>query len=259
MSSSVNIISPKVSIRDATVQNFKYVTDRKLGLIKSLETKFTRLNSYLMGGVELNTITCISALSGAGKSTIAKCIRESLCELNKDVDFNQYIFNFEMLSHQEVARAIVTEANISLKKLYSVDEPLSEQDYEELKKHYKKMSEKDNVWFIEVPGTAQTIVDSLWHYYETECKPYNKVLVYEIDHALLTKGRQGSSEKERIDELMYSLIQFKKKIVADGGNSIGIVLSQMNRDIRDKERIKVSDLHRPSCSDLFGASSICTN
>jgi len=246
----------KFSARQVAEQNQDYVDKRRKGLIKSMQTKFPRLDNYLMGGIELDTILTISALSGAGKSTLAKCIRDSISDLNKEVSFNQYIFNFEMIAHQQAARSIVSSANIPLKKLYSVDEPLTDKEFEELKKYYDTLKRREGVYFIENPGTAEEICDSLRHYYLTECKPYNKVMIYEIDHALLTKGRDGQSEKERVDDLMISLVEVKKQIASDGGHSIGIVLSQMNREIRKVERIKIPELHRPQTSDLFGASSI---
>lgn len=246
----------KLSSRMVAEQNQEYVDLRRKGLIQSIKTKFKRLDNYLMGGIELDTILCISAMSGAGKSTLAKCIRDSIWELNKDMDFNQYIFNFEMVAHQQAARSVVASANVSLKTLYSVNEPLSDSDYLKLSKYYDELKKREGVWYIEKPGTAIDIANSILYYYKTECKPKGKVLIYEVDHALLTKGQQGASEKQRVDDLMYALVEVKKIISADGGHSIGIVLSQMNREIRDKDRIKNPDAHRPGTECLFGASSI---
>jgi replicative DNA helicase len=251
-----NKVMKKLSSAEVVAQNLDYVDKRRKGLIKSLKTKFPRLDNYLMGGIELDTILCISALSGAGKSTLSKCIRDSMWQLNTDVKFNQYIFNFEMVAHQQIARSIVAGSKIPLKKLYSVEQPLTDLQFEELGKYYDELKKREGIWFIENPGTAKDIVESLWHYYKTECKPEGKTVVYEIDHALLTKGKTGDSEKERVDALMYNLVQLKKAISADGGHSIGIVLSQMNREIRSVERVKNKELHRPGTECLFGASSI---
>ncbi len=55
---------------------------------------------------------------------------------------------------------------------------------------------------------------------------------------------------------MYLLVDAKKYISSRGGHSVGIVLSQMNRDIRHVTRIQSQELHRPDTSCLFGASSI---
>jgi replicative DNA helicase len=252
---TINVLT-KFSAKQVAEQNQDYVDKRRKGLIKSLKTKFPRLDKSLMGGIELDTILAVSALSGAGKSTIAKCIMDSFIELNPDTKFNMYNFNFEMIAHQQAARSIVTSANMSLRKLYSVDEPLTDAEYKGLMAHYEQLKQRDNVFFIETPGTAKQICDSLRHYYLTECKTKGKVMVYVIDHALLTKGKDGDKEKEKIDNLMLGLVEVKKQIASDGGHSVGIVLSQMNRDIRKIERIKVPEQHRPQTSDLFGASSI---
>lgn len=249
-------ILAKKSSATVSNENQRYVDMRRKGLIKSLETKFPRFDNYLMGGIELDTILCISALSGAGKSTLSKCLRDSIWEKNRDQNFCQYIFNFEMIAHQQAARSVVASSDVGLKTLYSVDDPLTDDEFGRLSEYYDDLKAREDVWFIETPGTAKEIADSLRHYYLTECKPKGKTLVYEVDHALLTKGRQGASEKERIDELMYALVEVKKQISNDGGHSIGIVLSQMNREIRDKIRIQNPEMHRPGTECLFGASSI---
>lgn len=255
MSQSSKLILKKLSSQEVVKQNLEYVDQRRKGLITSLKTKYEKLNSALMGGLELDTILCISALSGAGKSTLSKTIRDSMVTMNKTQKFKQYIFNFEMLSQHQIGRSIVSLADISLRDLYSVDEVLSDEQFKYLEKYYKELAERD-VSFIDVPNTPEVIVNSLVYYWEKECKESGHTIVYEIDHALLVKGRTGQSEKERIDELMYLLVDAKKYIAANGGHSVGIVLSQMNREIKDVIRRHNADLHRPDTSCLFGASSI---
>lgn len=245
----------KKSAKQAAQENLEYVRKRMLGEITSLMTKFPKLNHSLMGGIELDTIMCISALSGAGKSTLSKCVRDSITELNPDQKFKQYIFNFEMLAHQQMARSVVTKSSVGLRDLYSVDEPLTEAQFEALEEYYEELGKHD-VDFIDVPNTPRAIADSIIYYWETECKPYDKAIVYEIDHALLVKGKDGQKEKDRIDELMLLLVDVKKYIADNGGHSVGIVLSQMNREIRSVDRVRNPDMHRPDTGCLFGASSI---
>lgn len=252
MNESLKILK-KIHISQAAQQNLEYVDKRRRGEIASLQSKFPRVNGRLMGGWELNTITCISAPSGGGKSALAKCLRDSFYELNKDMfKMKQYCMNFEMISHQQLARSATSEARITLRDLYSIDEPLTDEQFEKLKYYYAELSKRD-CYFIDLSDTADNIAGSLYQYWLTECKPVGAVMYYEIDHALLTLGRQGQSEKERIDDLMNALIKLKKRIDTEGGMSVGIVLSQMNREIKKIERIKTPELHRPNTSDLFGA------
>lgn len=240
---------------EVVAENLEYIDKRRKGEIRSLLTKYPKVNSVLMGGVELDTITCISALSGAGKSTLSKTFRDSFVDLNPDEKFKQYCFNFEMLAHQQIGRSISTLSKTKLRKLYSVDEPLSDEEFEKLKKYYDDLANRE-IYFIEVAGTPEEIANTIVSRWYTDCKPVGATIVYEIDHALLVRGRDGKGEKERIDELMYLLVDVKKYIAANGGHSVGIVLSQMNREIRDVKRVTNKGMHRPDTSCLFGASSI---
>jgi len=160
-----------------------------------------------------------------------------------------------MLAHQQIGRSVSTLSNTALRKLYSVDEPLSDEDFESLKQYYDALAKRE-VYFIEVAGTPEQICKTIIDQWKTNCQPLGATIVYEIDHALLVKGRAGEQEKDRIDDLMYMLVDVKKYISANGGHSVGIVLSQMNREIRSVERIKNDTMHRPDTSCLFGASSI---
>ena len=254
-SSPVPKIMKKWSSKEVVAQNKEYTRQRKDGEIKSMATKYPKLNSCLMGGIEMDTITCISALSGAGKSTLSKTFRDSFVEKNPDTKFKQYIFNFEMIAHQQIARSIVADAKIGLQELYSTQEPLSDEKFESLDEYYDKLSERD-IDFIEVGADPRTIVDSIIYYWKTECKEQGLTMIYEIDHVKLVKGREGQRERDVIDELMSLLVDAKKYIASEGGHSIGIILSQMNREIRSTDRIRNAELHRPDTSCLFGASSI---
>ena len=95
MSDAVRIMQ-KLSSAEVVAQSKEYTRMRMTGEISSLKTKFPKLNSALMGGIENNTITTIAALSGAGKSTISKCFRDSFVTHNPEVKFKQYVFNFEI-------------------------------------------------------------------------------------------------------------------------------------------------------------------
>jgi hypothetical protein len=252
---SKKVICKKYGSESVVLQAKQYIDDRRKGRITSLKTKFKKLDSSLMGGIELNTILCISAMSGAGKSTFSKDIRDSFVVHNPNQKFKQYVFNFEMVSFQQISRSLSTDTDTALRDLYSVDKPLSDEDFLKLEEHFDRLSKRD-VQFIEVPNLPEVIANSIVHYWKTECEPIGATMVYEIDHALLVKGGHGKSEKDRIDDLMYALVEVKKYISAQGGNSIGLVLSQMNREIKSTERRHNADMHRVDTSCLFGASSI---
>jgi replicative DNA helicase len=248
---------PLIPYTLALNQSKIYVQKRRNGEIPSLKTKFNKLNEQLMGGLELNSIITISALSGGGKSTLSMNIRNSIAELNSVLPIVQIIFNFEMLAHHQIGRYMSNKVRIKLKDLYSSNTILTDSQYSDIMKRYDDWEAKNYpMYFVEVSDSAKKIKQSLWYYYETLCKPTGSVLMYEIDHALLTRGKEGDKEKDKIDNLMQVLVELKKEIASDGGNSVGIILSQMNREIKSIERVTNPSLHSPVTSDLFGASSI---
>jgi replicative DNA helicase len=208
-----------------------------------------------MGGLEYNTILTLPAMSGGGKSTISKCIRDSLIELNPTQKFITLVFNLEMVSHQQIARSATAEKKILLRDLYSIDKPLSDYEFEELSKYYDELS-KRKLFFIDTSGNAADVEETLTNFWHEHCEKENIALCYEFDHTLLIEGVQGEDEKARVDALMFALVRVKKYISSRGGKSVGIVLSQMNREIEKIERIMNKELHRPSPNCIFGASSV---
>jgi replicative DNA helicase len=246
---------PRIDSIRVINQSLKHIDDRRKGLIKALKTKYLKLNYWMAGGIELDTIMCVSALSGGGKSTITKTLRDSIAEMNKDLKIKQLIFNFEMLAHHQASRSLSAKKKMPLRNIYSVDEPLSDEEFEYIKTYYEELAKRD-IDFVEVSGTAVQIARTIYGTWRDHCKGTDKILVYEVDHALLTLGKNGDKEKEKIDDLMLALVLTKKKISSEGGHSVGIVLSQMNREIKKVERRMQPELHRPDTSCMMGSSSI---
>ena len=248
-------ILPVTHISEALTDSYKYIKGRKDGTITVFKTKFERLNKLLNGGLEDNTILAISALSGGGKSALSQVIRQSLIDLNPSRKMVQTVMNFEMIARSVASRSAVTGCDISLSKLYSVEEPLSDSDLYRIKNYYESISRQDT-FFIDVAGTPKQIADSIYSYWEKYCAPTDKTLLYEIDHMKLIKKTNGQSDVDLLDEMMVRLVDVKKKISKYKGSSIGMVLSQMNREIKKDARVLNKEMHKPDSSCLFGSSSI---
>lgn len=73
---------------------------------------------------------------------------------------------------------------------------------------------------------------------------------------MLTLNQSSQTDKDKVDSLMHKLVALKKYVAEQGGSIFFIVISQMNRDIKNPERIKNSTLHRPQTSDLFQSSNV---
>ncbi|NRB64692.1 MAG: hypothetical protein HRU40_16970 [Saprospiraceae bacterium] len=261
-----NYTKPKITVpklldqKTVVEQNYQYALKRSRGEIVSLATCYKGLNHIIQGGFESNTMLTISALSGGGKSTLAKRLVNSiianLSSGNSPKKGIALSFNFEMLAHKTVGREIANRSKTLLSDLYSsygkTDEKFLEELYED---HYKKLMNYP-LYYVEEPQNDLVIGKTIYETWKKLCKPTGKYMIVEIDHASITKGRQNEDAKRKIDNLMETLNYTKKKIASEGGNVFYIVLSQMNRDIKHRDRIMTEELHYPISSDLFQSSTI---
>lgn len=249
----------KIVTQDKVVRdNIDYVRKRASGEIKALETCYTKLNKAIGGGFESNTILTLSGLSGGGKSSLSKRIMNSITEnvIKSGRNCIALSFNFEMLAHKTVGREIANMSKMTLKQLYSSDNPLSEYAINKLvKEHYDKIN-KNPIIYVEEPEDHVTIGNTIYYYWNKLCKKDNTVMVVEVDHAVITKGKSGDNQKDKIDDLMETLNKVKKKIASQGGEVLYIVLSQMNRDIKHRDRVTDPQQHYPVSSDLMASSAL---
>lgn len=239
----------------AVMQNKEYIRKRASGELVFLNTCYDRLNKALM--LEPNTMLTITGLSGGGKSSISKRISNSIHENLKKQNKNSIglSFNFEMLAQKTIGREVAGRAKISLQELYSSEHPLAAAKMEMVfKKHHSKLFDYPLI-YVEEPQDHKVIGDTIYYYWKELCEPEDYFIV-EIDHAVITKGRTGDNQKDKVDNLMETLNNIKKKISYEGGCVFFIVLSQMNRNIKDKDRMQIPQLHYPNTADLFAASSI---
>ena len=232
-------VSKIITQEDAINRNIDYVRKRASGEIVPLQTSYPLLNKALGGGIELNTMMTISGLSGGGKSSLSKRIvngiNNNLLKIGrKCVSLS---FNFEMLAHKTIGREISHLSKMTLKELYSSGHPLAASRIEKLiDTHYKSLLQYPII-YVEEPTDHEEIGKTIYYYWKKLCKKDNTVLIVEVDHAVITKGRQGDSQKDKIDNLMETLNRIKKKISNEGGEVFFIILSQMNRNIKSSDRI----------------------
>lgn len=243
--------------QDAVDRNIQYIKDRANGNIEFLKTDYYRLNNAL--NIEWNTMLTISALSGGGKSTLSKRISNSILSnlLLKSSSPICISFNFEMLAHKTIGREIAHLSKIQLSDLYSSKEKkLTEKEIDYIVSTYHEHLKSVPIYYVEEPEDYDTISNTIYYYWKKLCKPKNKGMIVEVDHAAICRGKQGDGQKEKIDKLMENLNFVKKKIANERGKVFFIVLSQMNRSIKSTERITNSVGHYPMTSDLFAASTI---
>lgn len=237
-----------VKYDDAVKQSFNNIKDIHSGQLQFIDTGFSVLNSIFFNGLQTNRIMIVAALSSVGKTTYVGQLRDNILSLNNKVKWLS--FNFEMIATDIIDNTIVSEMNIDLKTLYGVNKKFSVEEISDLEKKFTNKTKHKNLDFIDVPIDYNLIAEIIYEYWKKECLPKKLVLIYDIDHALITLGVNNDSETTKVENLMKALNIVKKRIAAQGGHCIGIVLSQVKRDLESKERISDKIQHYPKKSDL---------
>jgi len=202
----------------------------------------------------LNPVTKIGSenYSGtSGKSSFVNSLETDLFDLNPNANFVVLSFNYEMLSSRQVGRKLSSKLNKTTRELYSgdVNNKLGNEDLNKVMEKVEDIKKYD-IYYVDVPGNVEDIRRTIMSFSEEEFVK-GKWLIIILDHTLLTKGKTGSSERETLFDLERMFMEVKKY----SRNTI-LQISQMNRDIEDKDRISNSSMHFPMRKDIFGGDSI---
>ena len=241
-------------IASATDEILEYINHRRHGIIKSLRTRWPKFNRQCMGGIEPNAIYAVCGISGSGKSSFANSLETDLFELNTNEDFVVLNFNFEMLSSKQVGRKLSYKLNKTTSELYSASNTddtykVSDVDFEEILKQANKIK-KYPIYYVDCPGTVDEIRNTIISFQALE-EMNKKWVIVILDHTLLTKGKSSESEREIISDLQKMFMERKKY-----GKITIIQLSQLNREIEDKDRVNNPSMHYPMRRDIFGSDSL---
>jgi replicative DNA helicase len=241
---------PFRTIKDPTGEIVKYITDRRTGIVRSLQTRWPKFNIQCMGGIEPNTIYTIAGISGSGKSSFANSLETDLFDFNPEIEFVVLSFNFEMLASRQVGRKLSYKLSKTTQELYSAGiGKLNEADYQDVLDMAKKI-ERYPIYYVDIPGSVGQIRTTILHFMELpEIK--NKWVVIFLDHTLLTRGKMGDSERGILSDLQHMFMEIKKY----GSNTI-VQLSQLNREIESTDRISRPNLHFPIRRDIFGSEAV---
>ncbi len=197
----------------------------------------------------------VAGVPGSGKSTFLSEMRRDFVDLNKDQEFEILSFEFEMRMEDQLARDVSAKSGMAMKDIYSASEALDDEKYKDICSKLEEVSALP-IFYVDKIGTSIDIRNTIITFVQNrKLKEDGKGLVVTIDHTLLTKGKSGDAEKQRVDELYTMLVELKKHYSYEQFPVMFIVLSQLNRDIQSSERVTNPKLHYPTQNDLFASSS----
>lgn len=237
-----------IHISEAVKEIISYIDDRRRGISRSLKTRWPKFNNQCNGGIEPNAIMTIAGISGSGKSAFLNSIETDLFDLNPNIDFIVLSFNFEMLSSRQVGRKLSYKMKKTTQELYASYNPLTTEEFQTAKSEAEKIKEYP-IYYVDMPGTVDEIRSTIIDFLRSYAK--DKWLIVTFDHTVLTKRMSAEDERTTLSSLQRMFMEVKKI----GKTSI-IQLSQLNREIEDKDRITNPTLHFPQRRDIFGGDSV---
>jgi replicative DNA helicase len=246
---------PFITLEEAARQELRYIKGRMEGNIKSLLTPWKKFNIASMNGIEWGSIITIAGMSGSGKTAILNELETGLFERNPDEDFAVLSFNFEMAARRLVGRKISKAMNFTVKQMYNADleQPhrnFTADNYNQAVEYLKSIKDVP-VYYVDIPGTVQEIVNTIEHFAMGIPENQYKGILVTLDHSILVKKFGEQTTLQILYELAAAFNELKKKIKASF-----IIVSQLNRGIENVERIQNKNLHFPMKSDVFGADAL---
>ena len=191
------------------------------------------------------------------KSSFANEIAADIIDLNPSENIIILNFSLEMVGFRQVGRTLSNKLKKTTSELYSSEKNLDDKTFDKVVTVANQLK-KYPIYFVDNPGTSKQVEETIMAFYNKYVKGTNKHFIIMYDHALLTK-REGTVI-ETISNLLQVFIQVKKLPLTSV-----IVLTQMNRNIEQPERINNPDyvlaLHRPELLGIqeYGPNKLPTS
>jgi replicative DNA helicase len=244
------------SINKATKEALEEIKGRKEGTIKSLQTSMPKLDKALFDGFPWGSIILAGGLSGSGKSMFVEQLKRDFVNYNPNEKFEILSFEFEMLGKMQVLRNLSGKLGTSVRHLLSADSnTLSDGELDMAKGKLNEIS-RYPISYVDNAGTSEEIEKTISSFIEVKkLKEDKKGLIITMDHVLLAKENLNESERIMLRNISNAMIRVKKKY-SDEFPVMIILVTQLNRNIEQKERILNEKLHMPNKTDIQGSSSL---
>ena len=232
------------SIKQSVTTSLNEVRTGMLGKRRIYPTKWDRLNRNLLGGLQPGKMYVVAGRPGVGKSAFSNQMIFDLLDVNKDKNLLVLYWSFEMPGYQQILRAGSKGSNKQVSELLSVENKLTDSDYEKYKQEVIKYNEYP-IYFNNVPRNMEFIKEAN---VDICNKEPDATIINVFDHSrlILSNKEQGL---QKLNEVSKGCMWMQAKI-----GCINILLSQLNRNIEQEYRAKAQ--YQPLLTDLFGGDSI---
>lgn len=233
-------------ISKAVDQCYANIIAGKKGERLVFPTKWKKLNSLLLGGLQPGKMYVIGGRPGSGKSAFSNKMLFDLLDHPKNQNRVIVLYwSFEMPGYQQLMRIGSSNIGKKMSEILSVDTEFQDMHFDSFVKAmnpYKKypIYFNNNARDIDYVCKITKRVASL--------NP-DKIIINLFDHSRLFKKSKEASELQMLTELSHNCIELQQET-----KCITILLSQLNRNIESPER--AANLYQPMLSDLFGSDSI---
>jgi replicative DNA helicase len=222
------------------------------GKIPVMRTRWDKVNTMLLGGMQFGMVYVLGGASGHGKSMfLNNLLRDFTSPMYNNLDKPVKIlhFSFEMSAEMELMRRLSSLAEVPLDKMLKADVALNEVQRTMVTDRLKQIDEP-SIYFVEQPGTRVDIALTVKQFVDDhpDCK-----YVICLDHTLLVSQMPGESEIQTLAEFGKLCIQIRKKFGA-----LIILVSQLNDKIEGEKRRDPDcpNLHYPLKTDIHGSKQL---
>jgi len=232
------------SIKQSVSTSLTEIRTGMYGKRRVYPTKWERLNTNLLGGLQPGKMYVVAGRPGVGKSAFSNQMIFDLLDNNKNKKLIVLYWSFEMPGYQQILRAGAKGANKQVSELLSVQETLKQEEYEKYRNEVIKYNEYP-IYFNNIPRDIEFIKNT--NIEVTNNYP-DSTIINVFDHSrLILSGKD--QELQKLNEVSKGCMWMQAKI-----GCINILLSQLNRNIEQEYRAKAQ--YQPLLTDLFGGDSI---
>ena len=232
------------SIKQSVSASLTEIRTGMYGKRRVYPTKWARLNTNLLGGLQPGKMYVVAGRPGVGKSAFSNQMIFDLLDNNKDKQLTVLYWSFEMPGYQQILRAGAKGANKQVSELLSVKETLQQAEYEKYRDEVIKYNDYP-IYFNNIPRDIEFIKKAN---IDVTNKNPDTTIINVFDHSrLILSGKD--QELQKLNEVSKGCMWLQAKI-----GCINILLSQLNRNIEQEHRAKAQ--YQPLLTDLFGGDSI---